>query len=280
MTAERLHDFDSQLCWHVLDNVASHMGDADFAAFVGEAVDPAVVACIRALDDDAEPPPLLLSDAELEDLAGAFHGEEFQFDRDWVPYESLYRRSIDCAAEIRDSLAKQYADEWASRSARFAERLEARGVWLHHGIEVVQEWVEELRRLLRAMGATHLLPAPEGAFPTPTNPEPPPLATGAVPDRQENGDALTAAMAKTQALQEEIRDLLLSQRAVKDWYSTAEVGQLLNRAEYTVREWCRQGRIRAKKKPCGRGKGGEWLVSHEELTRLKNEGLLPFPRPE
>ena len=35
----------------------------------------------------------------------------------------------------------------------------------------------------------------------------------------------------------------------------------------------------AKKKPCGRGKGGEWLVSNEELMRLKNEGLLPFPRP-
>jgi hypothetical protein len=72
---------------------------------------------------------------------------------------------------------------------------------------------------------------------------------------------------------------LVRQRTVKEWYSTAEVAESLQRAEYTVREWCRQGRIRAKKKPCGRGKGGEWQISHEELTRLKNEGLLPFPRP-
>jgi DNA-directed RNA polymerase specialized sigma24 family protein len=72
---------------------------------------------------------------------------------------------------------------------------------------------------------------------------------------------------------------LLKQRTVKDWYSTAEVADVLGRAEYTVREWCRQGRIHARKKPCGRGKGGEWLISHEEVTRLKNEGLLPFPRP-
>jgi len=72
---------------------------------------------------------------------------------------------------------------------------------------------------------------------------------------------------------------LLRQRSVKEWYSTTEVAGHLERAEYTVREWCRQGRIRAKKKPCGRGKGGEWLISHDELTRLKNEGLLPFPRP-
>ena len=56
----------------------------------------------------------------------------------------------------------------------------------------------------------------------------------------------------------------------------AEVARLLGKAEYTIREHCRLGRIRAKKKS-GRGKGGEWLVSHEELTRLRNEGPLPFP---
>ena len=71
-------------------------------------------------------------------------------------------------------------------------------------------------------------------------------------------------------------EALVSQQTIKDWYSTAEVAKLLGRAEYTVREWCRQGRIRAKKKPCGRGKGGEWLVSHDEFTRLRNEGLLPL----
>lgn len=69
---------------------------------------------------------------------------------------------------------------------------------------------------------------------------------------------------------------LLRQRTGKEWYATAEVAAALGRAEYTVREWCRQGRSRAREKPCGRGKGGEWLVSHDELTRLKNEGLFPF----
>jgi hypothetical protein len=78
---------------------------------------------------------------------------------------------------------------------------------------------------------------------------------------------------------EEMLSALVKQRAVKDWYTTAEVAEALERAEYTVREWCRQVRIRAKKKMCGRGKGGEWLVSHEELSRLRNEGLLPFHRP-
>jgi len=79
-----------------------------------------------------------------------------------------------------------------------------------------------------------------------------------------------------------IENLLLSlveRPAAKEWYTTAEMAKLLDRTEYTCREWCRQGRIIAKKKSCGRGKGGEWLVSHGELLRLRNEGLLPFPRP-
>ncbi len=69
---------------------------------------------------------------------------------------------------------------------------------------------------------------------------------------------------------------LVQRETVKDWYATPEVAKLLGRAEYTVREWCRQGRISARKKPCGRGKGGEWLVSHEEVMRLRSEGLRPF----
>jgi hypothetical protein len=99
------------------------------------------------------------------------------------------------------------------------------------------------------------------------------------------GGRIETAMGDTIPIDEVIRRLdriesalgdLLLQRTVKEWYSTAEVAEILHRADYTVREWCRQGRIRAKKKLCGRGKGGEWLVSHEELTRFKNEGLWPL----
>ena len=65
---------------------------------------------------------------------------------------------------------------------------------------------------------------------------------------------------------------------MKEWYSTAEVAAILGRAEFTVREWCRLGRVRAEKKKCGRGPASEWIVSHEELTRVRNEGLLPDVR--
>ena len=72
---------------------------------------------------------------------------------------------------------------------------------------------------------------------------------------------------------------LVQQRTIKDWYTTAEVAKVLGKAEFTVREWCRLGRVRAEKKKCGRGASSEWIVSHEELTRVRNEGLLPEANP-
>ena len=68
---------------------------------------------------------------------------------------------------------------------------------------------------------------------------------------------------------------LVAQRIVKEYYTTGEVAQLLGKAEFTVREWCRLGRVWAEKRPCGRGSTKEWIISHEELSRIQNEGLLP-----
>lgn len=77
---------------------------------------------------------------------------------------------------------------------------------------------------------------------------------------------------------EEALRRLVQQRTVKDWYTTAEAAEILGKAEWTVREWCRIGRVNADKRPCGRGVSQEWIISHEELQRIRNEGLLPDPR--
>lgn len=69
---------------------------------------------------------------------------------------------------------------------------------------------------------------------------------------------------------------LVAQEMVKEYYSTAEVAHILGKAEFTVREWCRLGRVWASKRDCGRGNSKEWIISHEELTRIQNEGLLPL----
>jgi len=63
-------------------------------------------------------------------------------------------------------------------------------------------------------------------------------------------------------------------RLDKDWYSTEEVAALMDRAPWTVREWCRLGRVRAEKRPGT----DRWVISRTELERLLNGGLLPLAR--
>ena len=42
--------------------------------------------------------------------------------------------------------------------------------------------------------------------------------------------------------------VLVERQQVRDWYSVEEFARIVGRAEFTCREWCRHGRIRAEKK--------------------------------
>jgi len=77
---------------------------------------------------------------------------------------------------------------------------------------------------------------------------------------------------------EEKLEHLLQQGVIRDWYSTSQVAERLGKAEFTVREWCRIGRVYAEKKDSGRGKYQGWVISHTELLRIEREGLLPLQR--
>ena len=59
----------------------------------------------------------------------------------------------------------------------------------------------------------------------------------------------------------------------KEYYSVKEVAKIIERAEFTVREYCRMKRIVAEKKDCGRGSSNEWKISYEELNHYLNHGL-------
>lgn len=73
-------------------------------------------------------------------------------------------------------------------------------------------------------------------------------------------------------------DLLACQRTIRDYYSPEEAAEVLGKAPFTVREWCRLGRIRAIKKASGRGMHAGWAVPHDEILRYQREGLLPDRR--
>jgi DNA-directed RNA polymerase specialized sigma24 family protein len=77
----------------------------------------------------------------------------------------------------------------------------------------------------------------------------------------------------------ELKALLVSlveQKPMKEWLTTAEAGEVLGRAEFTVRQWCRLGRIHCQKKMTGRGRHLAWVISREEITRIQREGILPL----
>lgn len=69
---------------------------------------------------------------------------------------------------------------------------------------------------------------------------------------------------------------LVSQHPGREWLTTAEAAEVLGKAEFTVREWCRLGRIAARKQASGRGAHPAWVISRSELDRYRREGLLPL----
>ena len=68
--------------------------------------------------------------------------------------------------------------------------------------------------------------------------------------------------------------VLVGQHTAKDFYEVEEFARLVGKSPFTCRDWCRLGRIRARKKVSGRGAHTAWVISHEELQRYRQEGLL------
>jgi hypothetical protein len=78
---------------------------------------------------------------------------------------------------------------------------------------------------------------------------------------------------------EELLLVLVERQAVREWYTTHEFARTVGKAEFTIREYCRLGRLKAEKRMSGRGAYPAWIVSHAELLRYQREGLVPFRRP-
>lgn len=82
-----------------------------------------------------------------------------------------------------------------------------------------------------------------------------------------------ARLSAIELLLREIHDKAIK-GPVKEYYTTQEVARILSKRPYTVREWCRLGRVHGEKAYSGRGLDEEWRISHTELVRIQNEGLL------
>jgi hypothetical protein len=74
---------------------------------------------------------------------------------------------------------------------------------------------------------------------------------------------------------EQMLAVLIGRQTIKECYEVEEFARLVGKAPFTVREWCRLGRIKAGKRRSGRGAFASWVISHDELQRYQREGLLP-----
>ena len=68
--------------------------------------------------------------------------------------------------------------------------------------------------------------------------------------------------------------VLVERQQAREWYTTQEFAEAVGKAEFTIREYCRLGRLRAEKRQSGRGKYPQWVLSNAELLRFQREGLL------
>jgi len=69
----------------------------------------------------------------------------------------------------------------------------------------------------------------------------------------------------------EIHQVILAQRVQKEWYTTNELAEALDKSHFTIQErWCNDGRIECEKDP----NSGKWLIPGQEYRRLVGGGAL------
>ena len=89
--------------------------------------------------------------------------------------------------------------------------------------------------------------------------------------------ALQAVLMRGQrltALEEKVTDIhqvVLAQRVEKQWYTTGELAEALDKSQYTIQErWCNDGRIECEKDP----DSGKWRIPGHEYRRLAAGGAM------
>lgn len=88
-------------------------------------------------------------------------------------------------------------------------------------------------------------------------------------------DRLQQITSRLELVEAKVERFIAPTTPAREWLTVEEFSKSVTRSVWTVRRWCRDGRIQAHKTVCGRGVSGEWRVSVAELQRYQREGLLP-----
>ena len=197
-TTVALHQFDLRLCEYVRGNIAQHLIGRDKSLDLGVSngrsnrgrVSPSAEyrnlshpdriamwlyrnldhRLWEFLDDDEQCRGKLLTQRELYELHRAIGDMSPPLPRlSWTPWPGLHREYVQCLVDLRRRLSPAAANAFAAMSERTGATLSVKQLPLELGIEAIEEWVREIRRLLQAMKLGDLLPSGEGGLiPTPT----------------------------------------------------------------------------------------------------------------
>lgn len=252
-----LIEYELRLSNYALATVARHLNSPQFIKWIAPRLGPPrrLYDLLCSMDMMPKLRACPLTDRELADLQRAIDPPPSGTQWIWEPYEPVHGYYMETVSEVRRLAPPRVLHDWSAACGQFADRLSATALPLDEGLDTVCDWIRMLRKVMRAC---------EGQAPQTTPAE------------------LTEPALDSQRLNriETMVQSLLEQDSIKEWYNTAELAGLLGKAEFTVREWCRLGRIRAKKWAGGRGAHASWVVSHEELLRYRRDGLLkPDERP-
>lgn len=95
----------------------------------------------------------------------------------------------------------------------------------------------------------------------------------------EKGGEVMLQENKTRTTFELLKELQERREVFKDrpdleiWMTPDEAADFLDKARFTVSEWCRLGKIHARKQRSGR-----WQISITEIERYLRDGFLPDKR--
>ena len=239
--AEALTHYAARLCDYAASNVSGEFvrrGRA-YAEQVRAAVSPTVLAYISDDTCDHLAARRILDDEEFRELAEAASIGGIT----WCVDQRIHLDAIRLVPTIAQAMSPETANDWARYSSEVEVYLTQPNLLASEAIERVANWVERVTCLVETIESQQVRTT----------------------DKQ------------LRQIQETL-DRLVARETVREFYSTDEFANLVGRAEFTVREWCRAGRIQAEKRSSGRGSSLAWAISHDEFLRFQRDGLLPAVR--
>lgn len=165
-----IHEFEQLLCDYLTGTIGGHAVAGEGAAIYRSALIKRLqrpVSLAHAVLSELPRPPL--SDDEIEELRVAVSGIRLAQPLTWTVWHHPHLAYVALLPAIRQQYSTATAEWFAAGCAGYACRLEVGGLALAEGVAILGEWIEFVRRLIRATGRRDLVSRPARTQITPAS---------------------------------------------------------------------------------------------------------------